>query len=115
MSKIVSVIQSLPTLFVKEKAKGWDRVIVFDLKGEEPVLMTVVVKGQELTVHDGQPTEAEAALKLLTITGESQYVCQMFLGEVPPMKLVNAKLIQMKGSIIDSMSFSRIWNLPKKY
>ncbi len=115
MSKIQQVLFDLPKLFVKEKAKGWDRVIVFDLSGEEPTVITAVIKGQELTVHEGQPTPEEATLKLLTINGQSQYVCQMFLGEVPPMKLVNAKLIQMKGSIIDSMSFSRIWNLPKNY
>lgn len=115
MSKINEVLFGLPNLFVKEKAKGWDRVIVFELTGDEPTLITAVIKNQELTVHEGKPTDAEASLKLLTINGASQYVCQMFLGEVPPMKLVNAKLIQMKGSIIDSMSFSRIWNLPKKY
>lgn len=113
MSKVSSVVYGLKNLFIKEKAKGWDRVIVFSLTGDEPSTFTVVIKSQELTVHDGMPTEAEAALKLLTITGESQYICQMFLGEVPPMKLVNAKLIQMKGNIIDSMSFSRIWNIPK--
>jgi|GEM_PF-774085 len=115
MSKIGSVLQGLPNIFMHDKAKGWNRVIVFELTGEEPVVYTAAINNQILTVHEGLPTDAEKALKLLTITGESQYVVQMFTGEVPPMKLVNAKLIQMKGSIIDSMSFSRIWNIPKKY
>ncbi len=115
MSKIGTVLMQLPQMFVSEKAKGWNRVIAFELTGEEPGSYTAVINNQTLVIHEGKPTEAELNLKLLTILGESQYVYQMFAGEVPPMKLVNAKLIQMKGSIIDSMSFSRIWNLPKKY
>lgn len=115
MSKIHTILFDLPKLFQKDKAKGWNRVIVFELSGDEPCVITAVINNQVLTVHDGQPSEAEKALKLLTITGGSQFVYQMFAGEVPPMKLVNSKVIQMKGSIIDSMSFSRIWNLPKKY
>jgi hypothetical protein len=38
----------------------------------------------------------------------------MFTGEVPPMKLVNAKLIKMKGPMMDSIAFSGLWNIPKK-
>lgn len=115
MSKIGSVLMELPTMFVSEKAKGWNRVIAFELTGEEPGFYTAVINNQVLSVHEGKPTAEELTLKLLTIVGESQYVYQMFAGEVPPMKLVNAKQIQMKGNIVDSMSFSRIWNLPKKY
>ncbi len=114
MSKISEVIYNLPNLFVKEKAKGWDRCLVFELTGEEASKYTAIIKGQVLTIHDGEPTEEENAMKKLVVFGDSQYVVQMFTGEVPPMKLVNAKLIQMKGGLIDSMSFSRIWNIPKK-
>lgn len=115
MSKIHTILFDLPKLFQADKAKGWNRVIVFELTGEEPCVITAVINNQVLVVHDGQPTVAEKALKLLTINGESQNVYKMFAGEAAPMKLVNAKLIQMKGSIIDSMSFSRIWKLPKNY
>ena len=33
---------------------------------------------------------------------------------LPPMKLVNAKLISMKGPMMDAIAFSGLWNLPKK-
>lgn len=114
MAKISEVMANLPNMFVKDKAKGWDRCIKFALAGEEPCVFTAVIKGQEIAIHDGEPTAEEAAMKFLEINGNSEHVCQMFSGEVPPMQLVNGKKIQMKGSIIDSMSFSRIWNIPKK-
>lgn len=114
MAAIKEVIEGLPNLFVKEKAKGWDRVIEFQLTGDEPCTYTAVIKSQEINIHEGAPTEEEKKMKYLLVFGDSQNVVDMFTGAKPPMELVNAKLIQMKGSIIDSMSFSRIWNIPKK-
>lgn len=110
MSKISEVMNSLPSLFVPSKAKGWNRVILFDLAGEEPSKWT-------LTIQDGVATMEEGETKppKLVISGNSEHIVQMFTGEVPPMKLVNAKLLKMKGPMMDSIAFSGLWNLPKKY
>ncbi len=109
MATIQEVMMNLPNIFKPEKAKGWNRVILFDLQGEEPSKWT-------LTIQDGVATvvEGETAPPKLTITGNSEHVVQMFTGEVPPMKLVNAKLLKMKGPMMDSIAFSGLWNIPKK-
>lgn len=110
MSKIGDVMMSLPSLFKPEKAKGWNRVILFDLAGEEPSKWTLTIENGTANVEEGQ-TKAPK----LTILGNSEYIVQMFTGEVPPMKLVNAKLLKMQGPMMDSIAFSGLWNLPKKY
>lgn len=110
MSAIKDVMMSLPSLFRPEKAKGWNRVILFDLVGQEPSKWT-------LTIQDGVASVEEGATKTpkLTILGASEHIMQMFTGEVPPMKLVNAKLLKMQGPMMDAIAFSGLWNLPKKY
>lgn len=115
MATIHEVMNNLPNIFVKEKAKGWDRCIAFKMGGAEPCDYTAIIKGQEIKMHEGAPTAEEAAMKTLEVTGNSEHLIEMFDGITPPMTLVNGKKIQMKGSIIDSMSFSRIWNIVKKY
>lgn len=110
MSKIREVMMSLPSLFRPEKAKGWNRVILFDLQGEEPSQWTLIIQDGTATVEEGRTREPK-----LVITGNSEHVVQMFTGEVPPMKLVNAKLLKMKGPMMDAIAFSGLWNLPKKY
>jgi len=109
MATIQEVMMSLPTIFKPEKAKGWNRVILFDLGGEEPSKWT-------LKIHDGVATvtEGETEPPKLVISGNSEYLVQMFTGEVSPMKLVNAKLVKMKGPMMDSIAFSGLWNIPKK-
>ena len=109
MPTIKETMFNLPSLFKPEKAKGWNRVILFDLKGQEPSKFT-------LTIQDGTASieEGETKTPKLTIVGNSEYLVQMFTGEVPPMKLVNAKLISMKGPMMDAIAFSGLWNLPKK-
>jgi len=109
MSRIADVVKTLPAIFKPEKAKGWNRTILFDLTGEEPSKWTITVENGTCTVEEGQTKEPR-----LTISGESQYICQMFSGETPPMKLVNAKLLKMKGPMMDSIAFSGLWNIPKK-
>lgn len=110
MSVIKDVMMSLPGLFRPEKAKGWNRVILFDMIGQEPSKWT-------LTIQDGAASVEEGATKTprLTISGNSEHIVQMFTGEVPPMKLVNAKLLKMQGPMMDAIAFSGLWNLPKKY
>ncbi len=109
MTTIKDVMNSLPTLFVPEKAKGWNRVILFDLGGEEPCKYTLSIQDGAATVEEG-----ETKTPKLIINGNSEHIVQMFTGEVPPMKLVNAKMVKMKGPMMDSIAFSGIWNLPKK-
>jgi putative sterol carrier protein len=110
MSTIKEVMQSLPSLFKPEKAKGWNRVILFDLQGQEPSQWTLTIQDGTATVEEGQTKEPK-----LVISGNSEHIVQMFTGEVPPMKLVNAKLLKMKGPMMDAIAFSGLWNLPKKY
>jgi putative sterol carrier protein len=112
MSSISEVMTNLPNIFEPKKAKGWNRVIEFKLTGEEPGDFTVVIENQNIKVMEGSAPEGTKVN--MTVFAESQYIVQMFTGEVPPMTLVNGKKISMKGSIVDSMSFSRIWNIPKK-
>lgn len=109
MSKIADVVNKLPGIFKPEKAKGWNRVILFDLQGEEPSKWTLTIENGTCTVQEGQTKEPR-----LTISGNSEHICQMFTGETPPMKLVNAKLLKMKGPMMDSIAFSGLWNIPKK-
>ncbi len=109
MTTIKEVIESLPTLFKPEKAKGWNRVILFDLAGEEPSKWTLIIQDGKATVEAGETRPPK-----LVISGNSEHVVQMFTGEVPPMKLVNAKLLKMKGPMMDSIAFSGLWNIPKK-
>jgi len=109
MSKIAEVVNTLPSIFKPEKAKGWNRVILFDLQGQEPSKWTITILNGTCTVEEGQTKEPK-----LTISGNSEYICQMFTGETPPMKLVNAKLLKMKGPMMDSIAFSGLWNIPKK-
>lgn len=110
MSTIQEVIMSLPTLFRPEKAKGWNRVILFDLQGEEPSKWTLTIENGTASVEEGATKPAR-----LTILGNSEYIVQMFTGVTPPMKLVNAKLLKMQGPMMDAIAFSGLWNLPKKY
>lgn len=109
MTTIKEVIESLPILFKPEKAKGWNRVILFDLAGEEPSKWTLTIQDGKATVEAGETRPPK-----LVISGNSEHVVQMFTGEVPPMKLVNAKLLKMKGPMMDSIAFSGLWNIPKK-
>ncbi len=106
---IREVMMSLPSLFRPEKAKGWNRVILFDLQGEEPSKWTLTIQDGVATVEEGETKPPK-----LVISGNSEYIVQMFTGETPPMKLVNAKLLKMKGPMMDSIAFSGLWNLPKK-
>lgn len=109
MPTISEVMNDLPNIFKPEKAKGWNRVILFDLGGEEPSQWT-------LTIQDGTANLEEGSTKTprLTISGNSEHLVQMFTGEIPPMKLVNAKLVKMKGPMMDAIAFSGLWNIPKK-
>ncbi|HEY9090019.1 MAG TPA: SCP2 sterol-binding domain-containing protein [Anaerolineaceae bacterium] len=109
MARIQEVIESLPSLFRPEKAKGWNRVILFDLGGEEPSKWTLTIENGTAKVEEGQTKPPK-----LTILGNSEYVVQMFTGETPPMKLVNAKLLKMQGPMMDAIAFSGLWNIPKK-
>ncbi|MCK7486308.1 MAG: hypothetical protein MZU97_12715 [Bacillus subtilis] len=65
MSKIGTVLMGLPQLFMQDKAKGWNRVIAFELTGDEPGSYTAVINNQILVVHERQAdrsgTRAEAA------------------------------------------------------
>ena len=106
---IAEVMNNLPNIFKPEKAKGWNRVILFDLAGEEPSKWTLKIQDGVATVEEG-----EAEKPKLVITGNSEHLVQMFTGEVPPMKLVNAKKVKMKGPMMDSIAFSGLWNIPKK-
>ena len=109
MPTIDETMNNLPNLFRPEKAKGWNRVILFDLKGQEPGKYTLTIQDGTATVEKGETKPPK-----LTITGNSEHLVQMFTGEVPPMKLVNAKMISMKGPMMDAIAFSGLWNLPKK-
>jgi putative sterol carrier protein len=109
MTTINEVMTNLPAMFKPEKAKGWNRVILFDLKGQEPSKWTLTIQDGVATVEEG-----ETKTPKLTILGASENIVQMFTGEVPPMKLVNAKLVSMKGPMMDSIAFSGLWNIPKK-
>lgn len=110
MSTIKEVIESLPSLFKPEKAKGWNRVILFDLQGQEPSKWTLIIENGTAKVEEGSTKPPK-----LVIQGNSEYIVQMFTGETPPMKLVNAKLLKMQGPMMDAIAFSGLWNLPKKY
>lgn len=110
MTTIKEVVMSMPSLFKPEKAKGWNRVVLFDLQGEEPSKWTLTVENGVATVEEGSTKTPK-----LTIVGNSEYVVQMFTGETPPMKLVNAKLLKMQGPMMDAIAFSGLWDLPKKY
>ena len=109
MPSIREVMTNLPNIFKPEKAKGWNRIILFDLAGEEPSKWTLTSQDGTATVEEG-----ETATPKLVITGNSEHLVQMFTGEVPPMKLVNAKKVKMKGPMMDSIAFSGLWNIPKK-
>lgn len=109
MATIKEVIQTLPNIFKPEKAKGWNRNILFDLQGEEPSQWTLTIENGTASVEEGNTKQPK-----LTIIGNSEHIVQMFTGEVPPMKLVNAKLIKMKGPMMDAIAFSGLWNIPKK-
>lgn len=109
MATIKEVIHSLPNIFKPEKAKGWNRIILFDLQGEEPSQWTLTIENGTASVEEGNTKTPK-----LTIVGNSEHIVQMFTGEVPPMKLVNAKLIKMKGPMMDAIAFSGLWNIPKK-
>mgnify|MGYP001027535083 FL=1 len=110
MSTIKEVMENLPNLFRPEKAKGWNRIILFDLGGQEPSKWTLTIQNGTASVEEGQTKPQR-----LTSLGNSEYIVQMFTGEVPPMKLVNAKLLKMQGPMMDAIAFSGLWNLPKKY
>jgi putative sterol carrier protein len=109
MATIKEVMESLPSIFRPEKAKGWNRVILFDLAGEEPSQWTLTIQDGVATVEEGETSPPR-----LVITGNSEHLVQMFTGEVPPMKLVNSKKVKMKGPMMDSIAFSGLWNIPKK-
>ncbi len=51
MATIKEVVASLPTLFKPDKAKGWNRVILFDLAGEEPSKWTLIIQDGKATVE----------------------------------------------------------------
>lgn len=110
MSTVHDVLMTLPSLFKPEKAKGWNRVILFDLAGQEPGKFTLTIQDGKAVVEEGETKPPR-----LVISGNSEHIVQMFTGEAPPMKLVNAKLLKMKGPMMDAIAFSGIWNLPKKY
>lgn len=109
MSNIENVINTLPSIFKPEKAKGWNRVILFDLQGAEPSQWTLTVENGACTVEKGQTKEPK-----LTIQGNSEHIVEMFTGVTAPMKLVNAKLLKMKGPMMDSIAFSGLWNIPRQ-
>jgi putative sterol carrier protein len=109
MATIKEVMENLPNIFKADKAKGWNRVILFDLGGEEPSQWTLTIKDGTATVEEGETEKPR-----LIITGNSEHIVQMFTGEVKPMKLVNAKKVKMKGPMMDSIAFSGLWDIPQK-
>jgi len=109
METIKKVMEGLPGIFKPEKAKGWNRIILFDLTGEEPSKWTLTIQDGTASVEEGETKPPK-----LVISGNSEYLVQMFTGEVPPMKLVNARKVKMKGPMMDSIAFSGLWNIPKK-
>jgi putative sterol carrier protein len=109
MATIAEVMHTLPVIFKPEKAKGWNRIILFDLGGAEPSKWTLTIQNCQAVIEEGESKPPK-----LVISGHSEHVVQLFTGEVPPMKLVNAKLVRMKGPLMDSMAFSGLWNIPKK-
>ena len=109
MATIKEVMENMPNIFKPDKAKGWNRVILFDLAGEEPSKWTLTIQDGAASVEEGETTKPR-----LTISGNSEHIVQMFTGEVPPMKLVNSRKVKMKGPMMDSIAFSGLWDIPKK-
>ena len=67
MATIKEVMESLPGIFKSGKAKGWNRVILFDLGGEEPSKWTLTIQDGAASVEEGETTKPR-----LTITGNSE-------------------------------------------
>ena len=109
MATIKEVMENLPNIFKPGKAKGWNRVILFDLGGEEPSKWTLTIKDGAASVEEGETTKPR-----LIITGNSEHIVQMFTGEGPPRKLVNTRKVTMKGPLMDSIACSGWWDLPTK-
>ncbi|MBN1261513.1 MAG: SCP2 sterol-binding domain-containing protein [Anaerolineae bacterium] len=109
MATIKEVMENLPNLFKPEKAKGWNRVILFDLAGEEPSKWTLNIQDGVATIEEGETQKPR-----LVISGNSEHIIQMFTGEVPPMKLVNGGKLKMKGPMMDAIAFSGLWDIPKQ-
>jgi putative sterol carrier protein len=95
----------LPTLFVPEQAKGWDRIIQYHLKEGE---FTVEIKDQKLTVAEGVHPNPQ-----IEIWSDYDTLWGIQTGKIfPPMAVIKKKM-KASGPLSDQMKIGRVFKTIK--
>jgi putative sterol carrier protein len=92
----------LPTLFIPENAKGWNRVIQFSIKDAGDWI--VEIRDQKITIQEGKHPKPHLEIKT-----DFNTLYGIFTGEIfPPTAIMQGKMIAT-GSMSDHLKFSRIF------
>ena len=96
ISLLVSYMNRTPA--VAEFVGSWESVVQFDLEGEEP--FAVVFKGGRATLERGRMTCPD-----VTLYADSGSFYEMMTGKTSQDDAFATGLVDIKGSIIDSVRF----------
>lgn len=91
---ITQLLDLLPTLFVPERAAGFDTTIQVHLDGSQGGDWVVVIRDQQLNVQPGVLDQPK-----MTVSGKSEDVLDMVSGRVDPMRAFMSGKIQFKGDM----------------
>lgn len=108
MPTVKELVENLPNLFNKDRAKGYNRIIQLTITGEDGGEWWLEIKDQNCTVHKGKAEEAKITLEI----GSEDFI-NYFTGKVHPMDLVREKRLKFSGPMTEGIAFNSIWNIPK--
>ncbi len=104
-SKIVEAINSVED--ARRLLQGWDRVLQFEIEGEEPFYLRV--ERGEVKLFDGKHDKPD-----LTFKGPEEVFYKMALGELDPTKAFMMKKYQIIGPLPEAIKFGRVLDVVRK-
>lgn len=96
MSLLVTYMNRTPEVW--EATEGWESKIQFDLEGEEP--FAVIFQGGRASARNGKLPDPD-----VTLYCDSRSFFEMMTGKINQDDAFASGLVQVRGSIIDSVKF----------
>ena len=96
----------LTEIFDPKMAKGWDRVIQFEIEGEGDLY--VEVKNQQLNIVEGKHEKPDIKIWI-----EPQTLIDLFSGKLAAPTAMAMKKMRYEGSMGDAMRLMRVFPVKK--
>ncbi|RLG49750.1 MAG: hypothetical protein DRN96_09105 [Thermoproteota archaeon] len=104
-SKIVEAMNSIEE--ARKLLQGWDKVLQFEIEGEEPFYLKV--EGGEAKLFDGKHEKPD-----LTFKGPEEVFYKMATGELDPTKAYMMRKYQIVGPLPEAIKFGRVLDAVRK-